>query len=598
MIKLSLNRIIRVVGLFLGILLCFTPEAALLVDNEREKEIQAEVWGGQNPDFNRTEIPEKWVGQPGIIIARDRKFSYHKVLMSSSLKYVSFSHVRIKLNGQKALDNLSQFTIPKNGQIQNVNFEFYAGFKIIKPTGEEIIITQKDGSIEKQEIKGKSITMLKIAVPNLEPGDILDYYIVEDRIINLYGNKYFSFDPAILVLNDEYPIIKQRFVFDVMRKCYVNIKTMNGTPEIKHLEDIKYNQNSYVIEDEDRESVEGLRWFYKYRSLPNIKFKATYAANESITGSFQGNQGEIKTNVSKSEVSTFVKSYIQSSYQYADKTVIKHMSKYYKKEKNKDTLARAAFYVFRNDRYIKRAEKNTLNENDYSGPSSIRGLTSLIKYYRVAKIPVEIIVGVPRFISSIEDIILENEMTFMLKVLSPTPFYISNVSTNTIIDEIDPELQGSDVYTTKIDFANFIWIMSDSKIPVVPSEENLTSTNYTVSITGIAEGNVMVNVEKSVRGAEKDMYQKRLMDVYDFIDSENEIVETKTFFEDLKGNDLKNYIQKKEDYFSHRDHDKNSALMNFVNSDFSLEVDTVSNLKIIQPGRHHSKPEFVYSYDV
>ena len=595
MIKLSLHQKISLVGFTLALLFALKTSASSSLLNEREEEIQAEVWGGKDPKFNITEIPEKWTDRPAIIIARDFNLSYHKLMLSNNLKHTRLQHVRIKLNGQKALEDYAQFSVPKSGQIQNVQYEFYAGFKIIKPNGEEIIITQEDGSPENQEINGRSMVFLKIAIPNLEPGDILDYYIVEDRTINIYGAKYFGFDPAIYVLTHHYPIMKQRITFDVMRKCYVNVKTLNGAPEFKHLEDINANQNSYSIEDEDRESVEDMRWFYEYRSLPNIKFKATYAANELTTSSFQGNRGEIKTEVSKSEIAQLSRSVFLSQYMY--KTFLKYMKKNFKKEKNKDTLARKAFYVFRNQQFIQYKEKNTLDGYTQDESSSIRDLGRLSNYFRTIKIPTEFVIGVPRHISEVDDIIFENELIFMLKVLTPTPFYISEVSTHSMVDEILPQFQGSKAYLAKATTSTY-WSLDDTDIPVIPSDQNNVSTRYIMTIPDIKNGKVVVSSEKSIVGADKIDYQSPLLDIYDYLEEEKEMVVMDDFFEGLKGNYLKNYTNKKEDYFSHRDQEKNTRLLDFVKSDFALEVDTVKNLQIIQTGRHHSKPAFKYSYDI
>ena len=594
MIKLSLHRKISLIGFALTLVLSLNSIASPL-PNEREEEIQAEVWGGKDPKFNTTEIPEKWAERPAIIIARDFNLSYHKLMMSNNLKHTRLQHVRIKLNGQKALEDYAQFSIPKDGQIQNVKFEFYAGFKIIKPSGEEIIITQKDGSPENQEVNGRNMILLKIAIPNLEPGDILDYYIAEDRTINLYGAKYFGFDPAIYVLTSEYPIMKQRITFDVMRKCYVNVKTLNGAPEFKHLEDINANQNSYSIEDEDRESVEDMRWFYEYRSLPNIKFKATYAANETTTSSFQGSRGEIKTNVSKSEIAKLTRMVFLPQFMYKDFT--KYMKKHYKKEKNKDTLARKAFYVFRNQQFVEYKERRTLDGYIGDESSTIRDLGRLSNYYRSINIPSEIIIGVPRHISEVDDIIFENELIFMLKVLSPTPFYISEVSTHSLPGDIMPQFQGTKAYSTKSTTSTY-WTLSDTEIPTVPSEGNNVSTKYVITVPDIKNGHVVIASEKAIVGADKIDYQTPLLDIYDYLEEEKKMVMMEDFFEGLKGSSVKNYTNKKDDYFSHRDHDKYTRLMDMVKSDFELEVDTVKNLRILQTGRHHSNPAFIYAYDI
>ena len=55
-----------------------------------------------------------------------------------------------------------------------------------------------------RESRGQKFSYYKLAIPGLEPGDILDYYICEEESI-LTAAKFIFFDPVIHCLTREYP---------------------------------------------------------------------------------------------------------------------------------------------------------------------------------------------------------------------------------------------------------------------------------------------------------------------------------------------------------------------------------------------------------
>ncbi|MEL7005095.1 MAG: hypothetical protein AAFN93_20500, partial [Bacteroidota bacterium] len=246
---------------------------------KRAAEIQQLMWQKSGKEFSITTTPEKWNKESAVIIAKDTRLSYHKAPIVSNLKYGRFIHERVKLLSNSAIEEYSEFSIPGSGSIGKYSFSFYAGFKVIKPSGEETIISLDDMVKENAELNNLRLDIFKLAIPDLEVGDIIDYYTVEERVISLAASlKYHNFDPAIFELNDNYPIMKQRIAFDVLRRCFINLKTFNGAPEFKLTKDEENDRNRYELVDVDRERVDDVLWLYKYREIPTVKFKVTYAS--------------------------------------------------------------------------------------------------------------------------------------------------------------------------------------------------------------------------------------------------------------------------------------------------------------------------------
>lgn len=564
-------------------------------DKKKAEEIRKLMWDSKDKDFAVTKTPEKWDNKGAVIIAKSNYLSYRKSVMVANLNFDNYSHYRIMLLDSKALEKYAQFSIPENGNYRGVKYEYYAGFKIIKPTGKEIVVPMEQAVRESREINSTKLNILKLAIANLEIGDILDYYIAEEQ--NITVAKLYTFSPEIFELHDTYPILKQKISFDVMRRCYINLRTFNGAPKFKFTEDAEKDGDYYLLEDGDRESVKDIRWLFPYRELPTVKFKVTYATG-SVAGTlplFIGEPGVIKSDVSRAEVAKLVK-YLFSGYTtsttYA--TLNKTMKKKYKKLKDNNKLAREAFYELRNIERISGAESRLVSgEAQNPGGGRVKSLAELSQYYRSKKIPHEILIGIPRDISDLDDLTLENELTYMLKVNTSKPFYVGNFDNHSVPDDIDPDLQGQKVYSANGLQTYGDWVLMKSSVPIVPHTENNIKSVYKIKVADLEKGSLDVDITKTTKKANKQYGQNLFMDVYSYLDEEQKR------FSNSKSTPVptKKASAQRSDYMSSRDENFNKALKKDAENELeSLVVEEVSDLQILQTGRFEEKPEFIYSF--
>src|SRR5690606_33046990 len=140
----------------------------------------------------------------------------------------------------------------------------------------------------------------------------------------------------------------------------------------------------------------------------------------------------------------------------------------------------------------------------------------LSSYYRAKKINHEIIIGIPRQISSLDNLIMENELTVMMRVNTSKPFYIGTFDIHAVVNEIDPDLQGEEVYVANALGTPSLWRLESSKIPVTPHQENLSEGKYSLKIANLTEGIVEVKMQKSYYGASRNQFQNVLLDFHDY----------------------------------------------------------------------------------
>ena len=570
---------------------------ALAGDSKRSEEVREMMWRNDDPDFSIRQIPDKWKDKSAVIIAKYNMLSYKKTPITATLEYSRYNHYRIMLLDQAAVEEYSQFTIPADGKYGNATSSFFAGFKIVKPDGREIEVPMTSAVKENMDVNNASYNQFKLAIPNLEKGDILDYYFGEERDISI-SSKYFSFDPVIFQLHGDDPVMKQKITFDVQRRCFINLKSLNGAPDFKLISDDKEDKNTYTLIDEDRESIKDIRWLYANRQIPSIKFKITYAsATAASAPTFIGEPGILKSEVSKKEVKDLV-AYLFNSGSYTGASLISYMKKNYKKESDLNKLAREAYYAYRNEKYVSNEEVDFLKgtKRNYT---EINDVIALSNYYRSKQIPHKILVGVSRHISGIEDLILENELRLILKVDTSEPFYIGSFSKYAMIDEIDESLQGTDAYEIDGLSTTLFWDLKNSKIPVTSADDNRSLSEYQVSLTDLDEGHVGISAKRTLKGANRSYFQNAMMDIYDYKAEEAEKYKMYDNFEQYSYKSTRTELQRKrDDYLSGRDKLNNESLQSFLEDDFKLPIDEVGNLKIEQTGRFDDKPELIYTFDL
>src|SRR5258705_700048 len=250
---------------------------------DRSEELRAEMWNPANKSFQVIETPKKWAGKSAVIVAQLNRYEYRKPAVLNLLRYNEYNHYRIKLLDKNAINKYSEMSYYTNhsDNATGESVKVYVGFKVIKPNGKEVIVDLVSAVKMEKQSGGVKRSYDKIAIPGLEQGDILDYYICEEATKSNRSLIYF-FDPVVYSLPREYPVINHKLQFRAERRCFINLKSLNGAPELKLVADESNEEQYYTLDGNDIEPAEDQRWIYPYRELPTIKFRAAYASGKGM----------------------------------------------------------------------------------------------------------------------------------------------------------------------------------------------------------------------------------------------------------------------------------------------------------------------------
>jgi len=185
------------------------------------KKAAEKVWGMKLSDFNaKTEIPDSLYGkESAVIIAAYRnvevkrvqqlnvnKYSHYGKAYTNAIDMKSISRVMIKLNDKKSVEDYSEFDIATDGreELRGYSYQYSSsafGARVIKPNGDIIDVDCRTAFDVKEGKKEKTVERI-VAIPGLEPGDVLEYFYYDEVWLD-----EFDLDPLVFSFSRQYPMM-------------------------------------------------------------------------------------------------------------------------------------------------------------------------------------------------------------------------------------------------------------------------------------------------------------------------------------------------------------------------------------------------------
>jgi len=134
-------------------------------------------------EFKVTTVPEKWKNESAVIIGMKEEYLFKRQVAkgrtTAGVQIKEYVHKRIKLQDKNAIEEFSTFYFVTMGKDGN------AVYQVVKSDGKVVDIDMKNAIEEEQDIPEiykpiyykLKVKSMKIAIPDLEAGDIIDYTI-------------------------------------------------------------------------------------------------------------------------------------------------------------------------------------------------------------------------------------------------------------------------------------------------------------------------------------------------------------------------------------------------------------------------------------
>lgn len=544
------------------------------------------VWEDPDGDFSVQAVPEKWKEESGVILAQKTRFSFDKD--ANKLAVYEITRRRIRLNDRDAVNSYSSVYF----RIGSANDG--AGIRIIKPDGSRqevslrnaVYVEDNDdipstftpyiGKASTYYDKSKSrVIFYKIAIPDLEPGDIIDYGTIfyDDNTVKKMS--FIEFDPIYFVCTREYPVISQKFEIDTDNNSFVNSRSTRGAPLFRE----SGNSNAeYTWEDRNRDKLSDTRWVNRMVELPMVKFQIVFSRSENRSDLFIGDRGELKQQISPDELARKM----NNLYNRLDGSFYYSMARAYLKQigatdlRDEDFIQKA-YYILRHMSFYR--------ANGFSSELFASCLTQCLD---LKKIPYELVVTSPNNLTQPENIIFRTEPEWMVRVKDK---YIFNATLF------------SNPYDFREEYLNTpAFIISLGKNPTATAltlpgskpEDNVTTNTISATID-TATRSLSVVLQKAATGLSKKFYNVQALVHTTALDDDHRSYGGEDDVRaSMKGAVLESYEEKlrerkKEDKVRKLEYMKNALQDDFDN------ISTYHEFTLNSDGRNWRKQELNYT---
>ena len=275
------------------------------------------LWNENIPAFANNTVPDKYKDASAVVFGFKRSVTIDKKSRSGFLSkgersLLFFENVRfkIKLNDRNSVksftevyfrysdktDGFSAKITKTDGSVKAVSLNDAVGVESVSNVPEffKSFFDQQSGSQRRY---------YKVAVPDLEPGDILEYVTITKSKLDVMGTGYIEFSPQYEVCNKVYPVLYNQIIMETDDKSFFKSLSMNGAPDFKKQDASDADFYRYVFTDTDRGVEKDVNFINTYQVYPLTKFQVIYANNEKVKGALIGEKGEIKSGFTKEELS-------------------------------------------------------------------------------------------------------------------------------------------------------------------------------------------------------------------------------------------------------------------------------------------------------
>lgn len=570
---------------------------SLFGQKKSQDEIRSSFWNADDPYQSIIDIPEKWANESAVIIYQE--FNYHYRNSRKQLYYTESTRRRVKLLDKSAIETYSEFSFSERFTVKKgfskKGGRAFAGFKVIKQNGKEVLIDLEDAVDVKNE---GSEVIKKIAIPDLQIGDIIDYFYYIYEPFQARGTHVF--DPVISQLGSQYPIMKQKMEFNVGSDFYINFNSINGAPPLKSISSDNKDEVIYQLVDEDQDKYESIRWFYPRRVVPTIKVQVALARKEKSKDglkAFLGEKREIKQAISDKDLIAYYDRLYPCNPTYDAKNIRKSskVSAAIKK-KDKAAIVREAYYDIRYDNLLSKIEPLQFLEESfiiglplsYGSFMDEDDFINKMGYFLIEqKIDFDIVLALSRSISTAKELLMPEEVTTLIRVNLPEPIYLSHFSLHSGPNYFSYYLEGSKSLLIELDKDHEMKKVTPFTMPISTSEENQSLTEVSVSFSEDILGELKIDRQVVLKGHNKVDSQYDLLTFDDIIPEEYKYYGVSPYIEraEIKRK-KKPKVKEKLALIAEKNlAEQKKAFEKNAKSDFDIPIKSYDEFKILKQGR-------------
>lgn len=585
--------------------------------NEKAAEIQKSVWGTTSAEFALKEVPAKYANESAVILAQSYdikrtsnlklKFMIITAGVANRVTRIATLHERVKINDksalerystleyQKKLDKSMSFLIAKMNDVHNT----YIGAKIIKPNGQETIVNTGEEVLLKNTGKDQKG---KLAIPGLQVGDILDYYISNNDLSENAMEDSYKKNDQIFVLADEYPIVNYSLYFQFNSKTSVYYIAANGAPRLEE-STLPNGDMVFKMTRKDLPKYQSQKWVSVYRQYPYIEISSAAKSKMMTMNNPAARAGGLTDN------KELFQTYFSETSNPIDEEPKKIMKDYFDSKKNLkaaplDSSMKILYdawklHVFGN------FDKDDLDDLKALNYRTAKGTIATINMSRILTdmdIVHEVLLVSSRNTSSLDNVYNFSDLDAVIRIYNGAkPLYMCFDDALTHFNEIPAKFQGEKAISLvpkRKNASKYVFEEMNTTIPVMPADKNQVEEKLDVSLLADMQ---KLKVQRLVKqtGAMRHDDQKSLLSPMDIDNGLMQLVKGEPLAKRL----TKNYDTKKSaDAFlggmGKSPIEIRKSFMDEAKGKFDQEPLQISDFKVINPALENNAPVFEFTSTV
>ena len=583
-----------------------TAKAQEFIDEDFLENIETNakfIWSEPATAFSVNETPAKWNDESAVVIGYKRSILFDKKnsggFFTARQKNVFFFEkvrFKIQLHDKNSVQEFSEIYF----RYSDKDDGFVA--RIIKPDGETSPVNLKE-AVELEsandipeffksffdQTSGAQSRYYKVAIPNLEPGDILEYVSYTKSKLDVRGSGYVEFDPQYEICSKVYPVMYNEIDIETDDKSFFKSLSFNGAPEFKKENSDDKNFYRYVFTDRDRGTEKDVNFVNRLLVYPMVKFQVIYANSENVKGLLIGGKGELKNGFDKEELAlrayenfssagdNWINSGSAYTLYYACQEEMKRMGA---KDWSDQQFISTAYYMIRN---------KVVFRSNYLSDRSFAFAFSLLLTRR--NIKNDVVISIANTIGKLKDVLFDDEIRYAVKVNDKLYF---NCTDHSLPGDLVQSLVGNEAYIIgEPDKKRRTQDIKPFTLPDAPAAENTVSYIINSSLTPDFN-NIIITRDSRYTGLVKTNNIRRAMQYTPYMIDDYKNYGGSSPTEKMKPREQDEYEKSvkaiKEEYKKL----KPDYVKDGLESEFQQKI-KFTDFKIISDGRTDKKKDLVYT---
>jgi len=580
--------------------------------NEEAENVRKSVWGWERPEFKKYSVPVQYRKASKVIIARHLEVNAdtkRRVGFLGNLSTLSeIMRESVMVNDKSAVQEYSEISYTqlerKSAVMMTSSSIVYVGVKVIKPDGSWREIKSDDVVLTKDS---KSQKEAKLAVPDLQPGDVIDYFIAKQTKMSQLE----KLPEYTLLFSDDAPVMHLSVRIEMGKRYSLKYRSYNGAPDFRQTT----SEDGDIVLDAAKENMpgtEGILWTSSYRQLPMIR-TSMQLGNVIVEGKKIDRRGDGEVFKDR-KTSDFLddklrevhKDRMTRSFAFPmGNAPLNRLRQLKRARKNisTDSLAREVFYVFRYVTFLEqdgtRPIDKVIAQPSFSLNENLANFY-LGEFMRVEKVLTSTVYSTLNKGPRMNEVLTTEDFNNIIKVRdAKVPYYgLENIFT---IPGVVPSYLENSHDAVAVDLKGEItgprgFEKSGTDIPGSSASENMRIERLDISLSG--EPNLLeVKRQSTLRGHYKASEQQRLVLFEDYYEDERKhIGDAFTLLERLGENKKTvRYSEELTAAFAAARKNNKESFIEEAKTFFNQDIKDINNYKVENIGARHTNPDFVYS---